>query len=72
MLLLALPFPAIAVRPDVEHPVWLCPPKRNLKRKGIVPERDLQGNFKLNRDVTVTVTVPGPVRFSQIIPGEWG
>ena len=41
MLLLALPFPAVAVRPDAEHPVWLCPPKR--KRRGVVPERDLRG-----------------------------
>jgi hypothetical protein len=40
-LLLALPFPAVAVRPDAENPVWLCPPKR--KRKGVVPERDLRG-----------------------------
>jgi hypothetical protein len=40
-LLLALPFPAVAVRPDAEQPVWLCPPKR--KRKGVAPERDLRG-----------------------------
>jgi hypothetical protein len=26
-LLLAMPFPEVAVRPDAEQPVWLCPPK---------------------------------------------
>ena len=40
-LLLALPFPAVAVRPDAANPVWLCPPKR--KRRGVEPERDLNG-----------------------------
>ena len=38
-LLLALPFPAKAVRPDGEHPVWFCKPKRRVK--GVVRERDL-------------------------------
>lgn len=40
-LLLALPFPAVTVRPDAVNPVWLCPPKR--KRRGVEPERDLNG-----------------------------
>ena len=40
-LLLAMPFPEVAVRPDAEQPVWLCPPKH--KRKGVVPARDLHG-----------------------------
>ena len=40
-LLLALPFPAVAVRPDPVSPVWLCPMKR--KRKGVVPPRNLHG-----------------------------
>ena len=40
-LLLALPFPAVAVRPDPDNPIWLCPPK--WKRKGVVPPRNLHG-----------------------------
>lgn len=40
-LLLALPFPAVAVRPDARKPVWVCPPKR--KRRGVAPEPDLHG-----------------------------
>jgi len=40
-LLLALPFPAVAVRPDPDNPIWLCPKKR--KRKGVVPPRNLHG-----------------------------
>ena len=40
-LLLAMPFPEVAVRPDAEQPVWLCPPKR--KCKGVEPGRDLHG-----------------------------
>ena len=40
-LLLALPFPEVAVRPDAQRPVWLCPPKR--KYRGVVPERNLRG-----------------------------
>ena len=41
MLLLAMPYPEVAVRPDAVRPVWLCPPKR--KRKGIEPPRNLRG-----------------------------
>lgn len=40
-LLLALPYPAVAVRPDPVQPVWLCAPKR--KRRGVLPERNLHG-----------------------------
>lgn len=40
-LLLALPFPAHVVRPDVQNPIWLCKPKRRVK--GLFPERDLTG-----------------------------
>jgi hypothetical protein len=41
MLLLAMPYPEVAVRPNASHPVWLCPPKR--KRKGLEPLRNLRG-----------------------------
>ena len=40
-LLLALPFPTVAVRPDRLNAVWLFPMKR--RRKGVVPARDLHG-----------------------------
>ena len=40
-LLLALPFPKRVVRPDAEHPVWLCAPKRRVK--GVQRERNLVG-----------------------------
>jgi hypothetical protein len=40
-VLLALPFPEVAVRPDAVSPIWLCPPKR--KRNGAEPPRNLRG-----------------------------
>jgi hypothetical protein len=40
-LLLALPFPAVAVRPDPVNPIWRCDPSRRVK--GTVPRPDLHG-----------------------------
>ena len=40
-LLLALPFPAVAVRPDPVTPIWRCNPSRRIR--GVVPRPDLRG-----------------------------
>ena len=40
-LLLALPFPAVAVRPDPVNPIWRCDTKRRMR--GVVPKLDLRG-----------------------------
>ena len=40
-LLLALPFPEIAVRPDTDSPIWRCDPKRRVR--GVIPQPNLRG-----------------------------
>ena len=54
-LLLALPFPAVAVRPDPVNPIWRCKPSRRVK--GVVPRLDL-------RDMPAVVPVLPDAQFS--------
>ena len=42
-LLLALPFPAVAVRPDPVNPIWRCELTGKRRVRGVVPKLDLRG-----------------------------
>jgi hypothetical protein len=72
-LLLALPFPARVVRPDVQNPIWFCKPKRQCKGKR--RERDLTGMPELPLPVLSDAQFSLPELVGQmfdctILPGD--
>ena len=56
-LLLALPFPAVAVRPDPVYPIWRCELTGKRRVRGVVPKLDLRG-------MPESVSVPPEAQYS--------